>query len=76
MQQAEIKLELFRYIDNLNLSKLEKMYNLLIFKNKKIDFWNSLNEFQKNDIEQGLEDLKNGNKRDFDEVMKEINNEI
>ena len=71
MQTAEIKLEIFRYIDNLEKSKLTKMYNLLISNQQKteIDFWNSLNEWQKKDIELGLADLSKGNKTDIDKVM-------
>ena len=71
MQTSEIKLEIFRYIDNLEISKLTQIYNLIISNNQQldVDFWNTLNEWQKNDIELGLTDLKQGNKRNFDEVM-------
>jgi len=33
------------------------------------DFWTSLNEWQKNDIEAGIADFEQGKKRSFDEVM-------
>jgi len=44
----------------------------LIVKNadkQETDFWDSLNEWQKNDIEAGLNDLEQGKKRNFDEVL-------
>ena len=71
MQTSEIELEIFRYIDNLEVSKLTQIYNLIISNNQQTDtdFWNTLNEWQKNDIELGLTDLEQGNKRNFDEVM-------
>ena len=71
MQTAEIKLEIFRFIDNLDTLKLTQMYNLLISNQQKseVDFWNTLNEWQKRDIELGLADIEQGNKRNFDEVM-------
>ena len=71
MQTAELKLQIFRYIDNLEASKLNSIYQLLISNQKKTetDFWNTLNEWQKNDIEIGLSDLKEGKKQNFDEFM-------
>jgi len=33
------------------------------------DFWDSLNEWQKNDIEAGLSDLDNTKKRSIDQVL-------
>jgi hypothetical protein len=72
MQIPEVKLELFRYIDNLNNEELLQIYNSLITRNynkEKVDFWDTLNEWQKNDIQAGLDDLSEGKKRSFDEVM-------
>jgi hypothetical protein len=71
LEAAEIKLELFRYIDNLGESKLLQFYNHLIQNthNDETDFWNTLNEWQKNDIEVGLTDLKQGRKQSFDKVI-------
>ena len=65
------KLEICKYIDKLEISKLTEMYNLLISNQakKETDFWNSLTDWQKNDIELGLADLEQGNKTDFDKVM-------
>ncbi|OQY04827.1 MAG: hypothetical protein B6I20_02335 [Bacteroidetes bacterium 4572_117] len=72
MQTAEIKLEIFRYIDSLETSKLNSIYNLLISNRQKqgSDFWEALNEWEKNDIELGLVDLENGKKQNFDEFMQ------
>lgn len=70
MKTAQIKLELFRFIDNLNENILMQLYkNLIISKEKDIDFWDTLNEWQKKDIEEGIADLDNGKKKDFNEVI-------
>ena len=71
MQISDIKLELFRYIDNLEENKLLQIYKSIISNTpeQEMDFWNTLNEWQKQDIEMGLEDLEEGKKVDFDEAM-------
>ena len=69
MEAAEIKLELFRYIDNLGESKLLQFYKHFIQNTHETDFWNTLNEWQKKDIEAGLTDLKQGRKQRFDKVI-------
>ena len=72
MQISDVKLELFRYIDNLEKNKLLQMYQYLVVKNahkSEKDFWDTLNDWQKNDIEAGLKDLEHGKKRNFDEVL-------
>ncbi|MCD4745638.1 MAG: hypothetical protein K8R58_05010 [Bacteroidales bacterium] len=68
---SEVKLELFRYIDNLEKNKLLQIHKYLIQNTyeTETDFWTTLNEWQKNDIEAGLTDLEQGKKRSFDEVM-------
>ncbi len=73
MQISEIKLKIFRHIDKMEDTKLLQMYDLLISDTQKqdVDFWNLLNNWQKNDIELGLTDLKQGKGRNFDEVMQE-----
>jgi len=70
MNTSQIKLELFRKIDVLEEGTLLQLYNFLVKKkggNK--DFWNSLNEAQKSDIEAGLADIEKGNKKDFIKVI-------
>ncbi len=69
MEAAEIKLELFRYIDNLGNNKLLQLYKHFIQDTHDTDFWNTLNEWQKEDIEVGLTDLRQGRKQSFDKVM-------
>ena len=71
MQISDIKLELFRYIDNLEENKLLQIYKSIISNTpeQEIDFWDTLNEWQKQDIEMGLKDLEEGKKIDFDEAM-------
>jgi len=73
MQTAEIKLEIFRYIDNLEISKLHKFYNLLFsnYQKSEVDFWNALNKWQKTDIEHGISDLEKGKKQNFDEFIQQ-----
>ncbi|NOX46119.1 MAG: hypothetical protein GXO89_03980 [Chlorobi bacterium] len=71
MEAAEIKLELFRYIDSLGENKLLQFYQHLIQNTHKneTDFWITLNEWQRNDIEAGLTDLKHGRKQSFDKAI-------
>ncbi len=72
MQISEVKLELFRYIDKLEKNKLFQIYQHLILENSETDFWDTLNDWQKKDIEAGLDDLKKGKKRKFDEVLSKL----
>ena len=74
METAQIKLELFRYIDQLNENKLFRLYDFLVLEteNKKKDFWLMLSEWEKNDIELGIHDLENGKKKDFFEYFEQI----
>jgi len=67
METAQIKLELFRYIDKLNENKLFQLYDFLVQETGKTkkDFWLMLSEWDRNDIELGIQDLENGKKRDF-----------
>ena len=72
MQNSEIKLQLFQYIDNLEGIELQKLYDLLFpkYKKKEIDFWNTLSQWQKTDIELGISNLKNGKKQNFDDFIQ------
>ena len=74
MSTAEMKMELFRQIDQLDESNLKKIYNYLVknFKIKNNDFWEELSELQKSDINVGLEDLKYGRKKDFHKVISSL----
>lgn len=68
MTASQIKIELFREIDNLDKSTLNNLYNFLV-KSHRSDFWKDLNEWQKADIEAGLNDLKKGKRKDFKKVI-------
>jgi hypothetical protein len=70
MTVAQIKLELFREIDNLKPGQLKQLYSYLLGKSKtKNDFWNELSREQKADIEAGLKDLDTGRKKNFHSVI-------
>ena len=74
METAELKLEIFRYIDNLDKSKLTNVYDFLISNKEKqgTDFWDTLTDIQKKDIELGIADLENGKKKSFDEFIQKF----
>ncbi len=70
MTIAQLKLELFREIDNLDNRKLKQLYNYLVSKSKQSsDFWNELSASQKADIEEGIKDLEKGKKKNFNAVI-------
>ncbi len=68
---ADIKLELFRFIDNLNENKLLRFYNFLILKkqDQSEDFWDLLTDWEKDDINAGINDLDNGRYKDINQVF-------
>ena len=71
MSTSEIKIELFRFIDKLNDRKLVQLYNYFVgTKSTKIeDFWDLLSDWEKEDINAGLQDLKKGKKKEFSQVL-------
>ncbi|MEO6883233.1 MAG: hypothetical protein ABI199_04320 [Bacteroidia bacterium] len=70
MNTSQIKLEIFRKIDVLEEAKLLYLYQFLVKKNtSEKDFFKTLNEAQKADIEAGLDDLEKGRKSKFDKVI-------
>jgi hypothetical protein len=67
--QAE-KIEIMRMVlDTKNPSILKSIKNLL-WKEEKSDFWETLPQTQKDDIEEGLRDLKDGNVVNYDEFIQ------
>jgi hypothetical protein len=68
---SEIKLELFRFIDNLSENKLLDFYNFFISieKEKTDDFWNLLSDWEKDDIKAGIKDLDNGQFKEINQVL-------
>jgi hypothetical protein len=71
MNTSELKIELFRYIDKLNDHKLVQLYKYFIeSKSPEVDdFWDLLSDWEKEDINAGLDDLKNGKKNEFSQVL-------
>ena len=73
METAQVKLELFRFIDTINENNLMQLYDsLIVEKNKEQDFWLKLSAWEKQDIETGIDDLNNGRKSDFFEFMRSV----
>jgi hypothetical protein len=65
--QAE-KLEIMKMILNTeNPSILKRIKNIFT---KEKDFWNTLSDLEKEDIMKGIEELDNGDKYSYEEVMK------
>jgi hypothetical protein len=69
MNAAELKLDLFRIINNLNDSELENVYNkLLVLLNAKSY---RLSKDEKDAIDEALEESKKGKTYSHEEVMQE-----
>lgn len=68
---SEIKLELFRFIDNLSDNKLRDFYTFFIKKQPENteDFWNLLSDWEKDDIKAGIHDLNNGKHKEIGQVL-------
>lgn len=63
MTVSDLKLKLFRQIDNLEKNKLEEVYGLLInYINgqKDISDWEKLSDNQKNGLLNAIEEIENG----------------
>ncbi len=70
MNAAEIKLDLFRKIDNLEDSELEKVYNtFLALLNTTSNY--KLSNDEKEAIDEALEESKSGRTYTHEEVMEE-----
>lgn len=68
---APLKLDLFRAIDKMNEQEV-KMLHEVIIKEDKNDFYFLLEDWQKLDIELGLEDLKKGKSMPVDDFLKTL----
>ena len=68
--QAE-KLELVRLILDTNNPNILQSIKNFFTKNNVADFWDTLSQEQKNDIQKGLNDIENGDIVDYNEFMKE-----
>ncbi|MBD3183536.1 hypothetical protein GF312_14675 [Candidatus Poribacteria bacterium] len=66
--QAE-KLELIRMVLNTKKPSVLTSIRKIFEKEENIDFWNTLSKEEKEDIHQGIEELNNGEKYPYDEIM-------
>ncbi|MBE9467892.1 MAG: hypothetical protein IMY72_06155 [Bacteroidetes bacterium] len=65
------KLELVRLILDTNNPSVLKSIKELFTKRKGSDFWDTLSQEQKKDIQEGLEEVERGEIVDYNEFMKE-----
>lgn len=74
MNAAEIKLDLFRKLDNLKGEKLQEAYGLLLnfINQNSTDFWDELTPEQKEAIELGIKELDEGKGIPHHEVMQTL----
>jgi hypothetical protein len=68
--QAE-KLELVRLILDTNNPNILNSIRGLFTKSKTIDFWETLSSEQKNDIQEGIDEIENGETVDYNDFIKE-----
>lgn len=68
--QAE-KLELIEWLANLNDARVIDKIKA-IKSRKDLDWWESLSEDQKQDVEAGISDLDNRRKKSFSEVIRKL----
>lgn len=77
MNATEIKIELFRKLDSLDVKNLKEVYGLLLnYINTKNDYaeWNQLSDIQKNAIQIGLKQLDKGQGIAHKDIMKKYRN--
>lgn len=65
------KIELVQLILNIENNEFIKKVTDFI-NNEKADFWNELTAEQKAEIEKGLEELNNGERSSYEDVLKRI----
>lgn len=66
--QAE-KLELIRMVLNIKKPSVLSRIRKILEKEESTDFWNTLSEEERENIRQGIEELDNGEKYPYDEIM-------
>lgn len=65
------KIELVKMILNIENDKfIEKIINFI--QKEKVDFWSELSLAEQKEIEKGIEQLKSGNKVEFNDFLKKI----
>lgn len=69
MTTAKLKADLFKYIDEINdKSILSALVNLLSKRKNKKDFWDELDEKQRNEILKAIRDLDSGHMYSFHDI--------
>jgi hypothetical protein len=67
--QAE-KLQLMKLILETKNPKILKSIKNLFFQEDKVDFWNSLTDEQKEEIDLGISEIENGESLDYETVVR------
>jgi hypothetical protein len=67
--QAE-KLQLMKLILETENPKILKSIKNLFFQEDKVDFWNSLTDEQKEEIDLGISEIENGESLDYETVVR------
>ena len=64
------KLEIMKLILETNNPRILEAIKKLFNKSTKVDFWETLTQEQKDDIQQGIMDIENGDVVDYDDFME------
>jgi len=64
------KLEIMKLILETNNPRILESIKKLFNKSAKVDFWETLTQEQKDDIQQGIMDIENGDVVDYDDFME------
>ena len=64
------KLEIMKLILETNNPRILESIRKLFNKSTKVDFWETLTQEQKDDIQQGIMDIENGDIVDYDDFME------
>jgi len=64
------KLEIMKLILETNNPRILESIKKLFSKSTKVDFWETLTQEQKDDIQQGIMDIENGDVVDYDDFME------
>ena len=64
------KLEIMKLILETNNPRILESIRKLFNKSTKVDFWETLTQEQKDDIQQGIMDIENGDVVDYDDFME------
>jgi len=64
------KLKIMKLILETNNPRILESIKKLFNKSTKVDFWETLTQEQKDDIQQGIMDIENGDVVDYDDFME------